>query len=130
MNTLRKILYIDDDRIMLDLAKYVLEKEGLFKVELSSTRDDALTKAASFMPDLILTDVYMPDIDGFSMLKILRTYPWAEDIPAILMTGDMQPQDPQKLRLLGIIDVIHKPFEPGKLAEQVKSIWKRQAIAA
>lgn len=130
MNTLRKILYIDDDRIMLDLVKYVLEKEGLFKVELSSTCEEALKKAAIFLPDLIITDVYMPDIDGFTMLRTLRSHPWAEDIPAILMTGDMRPQDSQNFLTLGIIDVIHKPFEPGKLADQLKTIWKKQLMAA
>jgi CheY-like chemotaxis protein len=130
MTTLQKILYVDDDRIMLDLAHYVLEKNGVFKVEVSMTCEEALAKVATFMPDLILTDVYMPDLDGFSMLRKLRSQPWAEDIPAVLMTGDMNQRDPQSLRALGIIDVIHKPFEPGRLVEQLQAIWDKQLEVA
>lgn len=130
MIELEKILYIDDDRIMLDIVRCVLEKDGSLRVDVSATCEEALQKVAVSTPDLILTDVFMPDMDGFAMLRKLREPPLNEDIPTILVTGDMRPRNPQSLRKLGIIDVIYKPFDTSTLAARLRSIWHKQLLAA
>ena len=80
-----KVLYVDDEPLLLQLAKIFLEKSGGFLIETSTSANEALTNPAIQTYDAIISDYQMPDMDGIAFLKIVREY--FGDIPFILFTG-------------------------------------------
>src|SRR5690242_17404313 len=122
-STLQRILYVEDEPDIRQVAKLSLEKVGGFTVELCASGDEAIKSISSFGPDLILLDVMMPGMDGPTTLKKLRELPQSEHIPAIFMTAKAQPQEIEEFKQIGALDVIPKPFDPMTLAQSVREIW-------
>ena len=127
MKALEKILYIEDEPDIQAVARLALEALGGFEVETCSSGRAGLERALTWVPDLILLDVMMPDMDGPSTLSALRQVPGLAGIPVVFMTAKVQPQELAHYRALGAVDVIAKPFDPMTLAAQVLGIWLRQA---
>lgn len=125
MQKLSRILYVEDEPDIQTIARTALESVGGFNVEVCNSGAEALDKAANFAPDLILLDVMMPDMDGPATLDSLRGLPATANTPVIFMTAKAQPQEIQRFRSLGALDVITKPFDPMTLADQVLSIWSK-----
>jgi two-component system, OmpR family, response regulator len=122
---LKKILHVEDEADIRTIAKLALEAFGGFEVESCDSGVDALAKAPVFQPDLVLLDVMMPGMDGPMTLEALRKLPGFAQVPAIFMTAKAQPQEIEKLRFLGAIDVVVKPFDPEMLCTQITDIWRR-----
>lgn len=101
------------------------EVEG-FEVEVCESGREALDKAPRFAPDLILLDVMMPELDGPGTLKALRRMPQLAATPVIFLTVRAQPSEVAEYRRLGASEVIVKPFDPLKLGDQVRRIWRRR----
>ncbi len=123
MTELNKILHVEDDPDIQVIAKIALESFGGFTVESCDSGDDAIIRAPSFQPDLILLDVMMPGMDGPSTLQALRRLPQTLNTPVIFMTAKVQTSEIEELKTLGAVDVISKPFDPITLADQVREIW-------
>lgn len=123
MMELKKILHIEDEADIQEVARVSLEAVGGFTVETCSSGQEALEKAPVFLPDLILLDVMMPGLDGPTTLQELRKMPETVKTPIIFMTAKVQPGEIEKLKKLGAEDVIAKPFDPMTLPEQIKTIW-------
>ena len=121
---LTRILYVEDQPDIQAIAQLALETVGGFTVEICSSGEEAIEKASDFAPDLILLDVMMPGIDGPTTLKALRELKQTSTTPVIFMTGRVQPQEIQRFKELGALDVIPKPFDPMTLSEQVMAIWE------
>ena len=121
--TLSRILYVEDDADIREIAQLALEIVGGFEVLLCACGEQALLQAPAFAPQLILLDVMMPGMDGPSTLLALRQHPELAHIPIAFMTAKIQPQEIAYYRSLGALDVIAKPFDPIKLPEQVRAIW-------
>lgn len=123
---LKTILYAEDEADIREIAKISLEDLGGFSVIYCTNGREALEKAKTARPDLILLDVMMPEMDGPTTLRELRQLPYYKDIPAIFMTAKIQPEELAKYKLYGAIDTIAKPFDPMTLAQAIKAIWERQ----
>ncbi|MDP6526672.1 MAG: response regulator [Kiritimatiellia bacterium] len=125
MMALNKILHVEDEPDIQEVAKLALESVGGFTVEACSSGQEALDKVADFAPDIILLDVMMPDMDGPATLQELRKIQELADTPIIFMTAKAQTHEIEKFKELGAIDVITKPFDPMTLADQIRDIWEK-----
>ena len=121
---LTKILLVDDQRDIRSIVGLALGKIGKFEVQVCSSGEEALAAAPDFSPDLLMLDLSMPVMDGVATLKGLRER--GIEAPAIFFTARLKPADVESYRELGVLGVIPKPFDPLKLAAQVREMWKEQ----
>lgn len=117
-----KILHVDDDRDIRDLAYLALAEIGDLNVLQCSSGADALSALAEFAPDLILLDVMMPGLSGEETFEKIRDRKEHAHVPIIFVTakGDHDVRD--RLIQLGAADVVTKPFDPITLAGRLKAI--------
>lgn len=123
MIVLNKILHVEDDADIREIAKIALEMIGGFEVNQFSSGHEAVACAESFAPDLLLLDVMMPIIGGEDTLRELRKIPSLDAVPAIFMTAKAHEREKQALLNAGAVAVIVKPFDPTTLAEDIRAIW-------
>ncbi len=120
---LKKILYVEDEPDIAQIAQLALENIGGFELENCENGQVALEKGKVYQPDLILMDVMMPVMDGPTAFKEMQNIPEFANIPVVFMTAKVQPSEIEEYKLLGAAEVIPKPFDPMTLAEQVRQIW-------
>jgi two-component system OmpR family response regulator len=120
---LRKILLVDDQREIRSIAGLSLGKIGGFTLKVCDCGEEALQTAAAFAPDLLLLDMNMPGLDGVATLRQLRAQGIAA--PAIFFSGHLKQAEVDGYRDLGALGLIPKPFDPLKLAGQLREMWKR-----
>ena len=123
----KRILYIEDETDLQWLVKYILESVGGFEVLVCGSGAEGLRRVEGFDPDLILLDVMMPEMDGFSVLRALRARSRNAAVPVVFLTARTQEGD--EYRESGALGVIVKPFEPGGLVEQVRAYTGELATA-
>ncbi len=123
--TLQNILYVEDEPDIQTVAKIALENIGGFSLEVCSSGQEALQKGKHFLPDLILLDVMMPEMDGPATLTELKKIPGFENLPAIFITAKVQPQEIAYFKSIGAIEVIAKPFDPMTLSQTITAIWSQ-----
>ena len=123
--TLNRILLIEDDVDIQAITKMALETTGGFTVQVCSSGKEAIEKAPVFKPDIILLDVMMPQMDGPTVLKALREISEAKSVPVVFLTARSPPREIERLKKIGVVDIILKPFDPMTIAEKVKNIWDR-----
>ncbi len=121
---LKKILYVEDEPDISQIAKLALETVGGFEVEIAVNGKEALQRVRQCRPDLILLDVMMPEMDGPTTLKQLQSMEEAADIPVVFMTAKVQVDEVSSYQALGAADVIAKPFDPMALSDRVRQIWQ------
>jgi CheY-like chemotaxis protein len=119
---MRRILIIDDENDVREVAKVSLEVAGDWEVLTASSGPEGLSKARTEQPDVILLDVMMPGMDGPAAIEILRSDTRTEHIPVILFTAKTQAAERRLFAGLGAAAVIAKPFDPLALASQVAEI--------
>ncbi len=123
----KKVLIVDDDKIVLDSCKRVLEAEQL-KVTLVSNAQDAIEQLEKKYFDLMVMDVKMPEKDGVYILKKIREkWPlddWPE-LPILVMSGYPTSDTIQELKKRGAREFIPKPFTPDELLAAVQNVLKR-----
>jgi len=117
-----RILYVDDEDDIREIAQMSLELEPEFEVRSCSSGAAALTDAAAWHPDLILLDVMMPDMDGPETLKRLAASPLTASIPVAFITVRTQTHQVERYLAMGAIGVIAKPFDPLALAGEVRKL--------
>jgi len=122
--TLQRILHVDDDPDIQEIARLALESVGGFTVQTCTSGSEALERAPGFKPDLVLLDVLMPDMDGIEILAKLRAIPPLREVPVIFMTAKAETLDLSVYLRLGALDVIMKPFDHRTLAETIREIWR------
>ncbi|MHB1414551.1 MAG: response regulator transcription factor [Chloroflexota bacterium] len=115
------VLIVDDEPHIVDLARLYLEREG-FRVEAVGNGKDALDKAASLRPALVVLDVMLPGLDGFEVCRRLRQQ---GDTPILMLTARNDDTDKIVGLELGADDYLTKPFNPRELAARVKAILRR-----
>jgi two-component system, OmpR family, response regulator len=119
MGQRKRILYIEDETDLQWLVQRILESVGDFEVTVCGSGAEGLRRMEDFAPDLVLLDVMMPDMDGFSVLRALRARPESVAVPVVFLTARTQERD--EYLALGADGVIAKPFEPDRLVEQVRA---------
>lgn len=121
--SLQRILCVEDEPDIQAVARLALEQVGGFQVEVCSSGDEALVRAAAWVPDLILLDVMLPGMDGPETLRRLREQPDTRGIPVAFMTARVQARELEHYRSLGAIGLLPKPFDPMTLADQLRALW-------
>lgn len=118
MSSLHRILAVDDDPTNLHVLVASLRKAG-HEVLSASSGCEAVKVARAELPDLILLDVGMPVMDGFSACEILKSHPETAQIPVIFITGKTRPQDIERAFSIGGSDYIAKPFHISEIKARV-----------
>lgn len=119
-----KILIVDDDVQTLRMVGVMLERQG-YKILAASNGTQAITMARSEHPDLILLDVMMPDVDGFSVARTLRKESETADIPILMFTARAQVEDKIAGYEAGVDDYLTKPIHPAELTAHMRAILSR-----
>lgn len=125
----KKILVVDDEKDIVDILKYNLEKEHEFDVLTAYNGKEALALVENH-PDLILLDIMMPELNGFEVCKQLKQNPATAKIPVIFLTAKENEIDEILGLELGADDYIHKPLSPRKVIARVKSVIRRSNVEA
>jgi DNA-binding response OmpR family regulator len=125
MESLQRILHVEDEEDIRKIVAIALSAVGGFTVEQCASGQEALRKAPLFGPDLILLDVMMPGMDGPTTLQELRKLPETAETPVIFMTAKVQSHEVTRMKDLGAIEIIAKPFDPMTLSEQIRNIWRQ-----
>jgi CheY-like chemotaxis protein len=112
-----KILYVDDEADIREVAQMALELEASLEVRACGSGAEALRVVPQWRPDLILLDVMMPEMDGPTTLRALREQ--GHQGPVVFITARSQASEQQALIAAGAQGVISKPFDPMKLAATV-----------
>ncbi len=123
MTTRKKILLVEDDSFLRDICLKKLNKEG-FEVEAAVDGEEAISKVESFMPDIVLLDIILPSIDGFEVLKNIRSHKnkLVKDVPVIMLTNLGQEEDIAKALKLGASDYLIKAhFTTEEIVKKVKN---------
>jgi DNA-binding response OmpR family regulator len=116
-----RILVVDDERRMVGFIRLNLEQDG-FEVIEAYNGMEALERLRDSLPDLVLLDVMMPDIDGFEVLRTIREI---SQVPVIMLTAKGEENDKVKGLELGADDYVTKPFSPRELVSRVKAVLRR-----
>ena len=124
MNELKRIMHVEDDPSIQQVAKIALEAVGGFNVHTCGSGKQALTDYPSVTPQLILLDVMMPGMDGPTTLQQLQQKYDLSGIPTVFMTAKVQSNEVSSYKALGAADVVVKPFDPMTLSEQIRQIWR------
>src|SRR5580658_1244531 len=122
---LARILYIDDEPDIREVARIALEVVGGFEVAVCDTGEQALAIGEAFAPDLILLDVMMPGMDGPQTLRALRAIGALARVPVVFFTAKAQRSEIAELLALGAIDVLGKPFDPMAIGQALNAMWAR-----
>jgi DNA-binding response OmpR family regulator len=122
----RRILVVDDEERMVRFIRLNLEHDG-FQVVEAYNGTQAINKIRSNLPDLVLLDIMMPDMDGFEVLKIVRE---VSSVPVIMLTAKGEEDDRVRGLELGADDYITKPFSPRELVSRVKAVLRRTESAS
>lgn len=120
-----KILVVDDEKDIVDLLKYNLEKENNFEVITALNGKEAIEKAIENKPDLVLLDIMMPEMNGFDVCRKLKNSPITNNVPVIFLTAKENEIDEIIGLELGADDYIQKPISPRKVIARVKSVLRR-----
>jgi DNA-binding response OmpR family regulator len=121
----KKILLVDDDRKLLELTRYYLENHD-FSVIFTDNGSEALMLARDSKPDLVVTDVEMPGLDGFSLCKAIKTSGDTAVIPVIIVSGKkVKDTDIVVGYDRGADDYLTKPFAFSVLAAKINAVLRR-----
>lgn len=120
----KKVLIVDDEEFVRQLIQIKLKFCGIETVE-AGNGVEAIEKAVSERPDLILLDVMMPKMNGFEACQRLKANPETSHIPIIMLTARGDPSAKERGENAGALEYLTKPFSPQKLAERVLEILKQ-----
>ena len=116
-----KVLVVEDDPRISDVLEYALKADG-YEVQTAQRGREAAEIARSSSPGLIVLDVGLPDIDGFEVCRIVRTF---SDVPVIFLTSRSDEIDRVVGLEIGGDDYVVKPFSPRELLARIKAILRR-----
>src|SRR6266704_3133492 len=120
-----KILVVDDEPEAVELLEFNVKQAG-YDVLVAADGGEALKKAHSALPSLILLDLMLPEVDGLEVCKMLRRDPATASIPIIMVTANATEIDRILGLELGADDYITKPFSPRELVLRVKKLLQRE----
>ena len=103
------ILIVEDDEINISILSEILG--GVYEIHVARNGQEGIEKAQSLLPDLILLDIIMPGMNGYEVIKILRSILSTQEIPIMFVTSMDKLDDERKGLMLGATDYIHKPFD-------------------
>jgi len=120
----KRVLVVDDDRVIQQLLEVNLELEGYDVVATASDGREALEKIAELKPDIVILDIMMPKMDGLEVCRHLKADPDLANIPVILLSARAQDMDIREGLDIGANAYLTKPFDPVELLEVVGRLLK------
>ena len=124
-----RVLVVEDERDIADLVKHTLERAEGVSVDIVTSGEAALERAAAEAPDLVILDVNLPVLSGFEVCRALRSRPDTQHVPVIMLTARTAEQDRVAGLDLGADDYVTKPFSLRELAARVRAVLRRRAGA-
>lgn len=124
---MKHILLVDDVSTNLKYEGLILRDQ--YKVTMVKSGREALDCLKTMMPDLVLLDIRMYEMDGYEVLERMKANPETAGIPVILLTADAGWESEEKGIALGAADFIRKPLEPQVLLERIEAVWKMEELA-
>jgi len=117
-----KIAIIEDDSAIHQMYRMKFESEG-FDVQLAGDGRSGVALVKNFHPDLVLLDMQMPEVDGLTALREIRSNEWGKHIPVIILTNLGEEESPKELKSLGINGYIVKAeLTPRQVVARVKDV--------
>jgi len=126
----RKVLLVDDDAELVELMTKVLEEDGRFEVRVASNGFDAGMMVKEYRPDLIVLDVMLPDINGKEVCQRVRADTTLEDVRILCISGMIEEDKIQELRLSGADEFLHKPFDIDELIDRMCTLLEIEPASA
>lgn len=123
-----KLLLVDDDNDLVDLLCKFLQEDGRFEVRTASNGFDAGMMVKEYRPDIILLDVMLPDINGKEVCHRVRADTSLEEVRILCMSGLIEEDKIQELRLSGADDFVHKPFEFEELMDRMCALLEMETV--
>lgn len=125
-DTPKRLVYIEDEQEMIDLVRLILSRKG-FEVNGANGGREGLNLVRQNLPDLVLLDLMMPDMDGWDVYQQMKADESTRDIPVIVVTAKAQSIDKVLgLHIAKVDDYISKPFSPQELADSVEKVLARR----
>src|SRR5947209_2912228 len=115
----RKVLLVDDDVELVELMSKVLDEDGRFEVRVANNGFDAGMMVKEYRPDIIVLDVMLPDINGKEVCHRVRADLSLEDVRILCISGMVEEDKIQELRLCGADEFLHKPFVIEELIDRM-----------
>jgi putative two-component system response regulator len=122
-----KILLVEDDALLLDVMRNILEAEG-YEILPASNGKQALDFFVNIKPDLIVSDIMMPEMDGYELLESVRVMPNGVTVPFLFLSARTEREDVSRARLLGVDDYLFKPFDATELINAVRTRLDRRRM--
>jgi excisionase family DNA binding protein len=126
----RKVLLVDDDVELVELISKVLEEDGRFEVRIANNGFDAGMMVKEYRPDLIILDVMLPDINGKEVCQRVRADNTLEDVRILCISGMIEEDKIQELKLAGADDFLHKPFDIEELIDRMCGQLELEPLSA
>lgn len=123
----KRVLIIDDDPEIGNLIKEILEFDN-YNVITALTSEKGLFNARYNTPNVILLDLFLPDMSGFEVFKVLKQDDRTKEIPVIIITGHTDAQTISMARKLGITGVFYKPFNFARLRKKIKVLVEGNTV--
>jgi two-component system response regulator VicR len=118
----KKIVYFEDDNDMVELVRIILSREG-YQVEGVAEGQTGIKLTKEILPDVVLLDLMLPDMDGWEIFRQLKNDPSTSEIPVIVITAKAQSIDKVLgLEIAKVDEYISKPFRPNELVERVNQV--------
>ena len=128
MSQKKRILYVEDEKEMLELTRIVLEREG-YEMLAAIGGAEGIEAIKREKPDLVLLDLMMPDVDGWEVYRQMKADKDVADIPVIIITARTQSIDKVLgLKVAKVADYITKPFGPTDLINSVKRVFDTDTL--
>ncbi len=124
MDTKHRILVVDDDSLLRHIVRSTLAQDN-YIIDEASSGNEGISRAKTTRPDLILLDVMMPDLDGYEVCHMLRSYPTTMSIPIIMLTALGEIGEKVRGMQMGADDYITKPFDPRELRSRIEAHIRR-----
>lgn len=122
----QRVLVVDDEEDLLELINYNLSKEG-YRVTCVATGEDAIRTARADLPDLVVLDLLLPNVDGLEVCKTLKNDVRTRHIPVIMLTAKGDEADVVTGLELGADDYLSKPFSPRVLTARIRAVLRRKS---
>ncbi|HRB12311.1 MAG TPA: response regulator [Vicinamibacteria bacterium] len=127
---MRKKLLLADDSITIQKVVELTFPSDEFEVVTAGNGRLAVDKALTFLPDIVLCDVIMPQLDGYQVCEALRASAQLSKVPILLLNGAFEPYDAERAKSVGALGNVSKPFDPPALVARVKEILNERSTAA
>jgi len=124
---MNSILLVEDDALLLEVMCNILEAEG-FEIHPAKNGKQALELFENAKPDLIISDIMMPEMDGYELLKSIRNMPNGVTVPFLFLSARTERADVSRARSLGVDDYLFKPFDAPELINAVRSRLDRRHL--